>query len=341
MLVDMHAHYIPREFPQRDSWPRLGPPDEDGARLFETGQVRYKAADTWFDAERRLAAQDANGVDAEVVSPFPPLLNYTMPAKDARDLCRHINESIAGLRAAGPGRLFGFGTVPLQDPDLAAGELAEIKAMGLQGIEIGSNIDGVSLGDERLLDFLSEAERLGIPIFVHAFNPTFAERLPATAFGTFAFATDIALAAASITTSGTSEKLPNLLMAFSHGAGGFPLMLTRAQAFWSGAWDERLPPDGKPAGPFHAAFPRSPSEYARRFFYETLVFDRRALRYLIDMIGPDRLLIGTDFPAMAREQPAGKTMRSLGLPPAVLEEITWHNTFRFLGISPPGGDRDV
>jgi aminocarboxymuconate-semialdehyde decarboxylase len=336
MLIDMHAHYIPREFPEGDNWPRMGTPDQDGARLFEAGQVRYKAAAVWVEAERRLAAMDENGVEAEVVSPFPPLLNYTMPAKSARDLCRHINESIAGLRTADPARLYGFGTVPLQDPDLAAEELTSIKELGLQGIEIGSNIDGVSLGDERLLGFFSEAERLQIPIFVHAFNPTFLDRLPGAAVPTFGFATDIALAAASITTSGTSEKLPNLLMAFSHGAGGFPLMLTRAQYFWGGAWDEQLPPDGKPAGPTHAALPRSPSEYARRFYYETLIFDRRALRYLVDMIGPDRLLIGTDFPAMARERPAGKTLRALDLPAPTVDDITWHNCFRFLGIDPPG-----
>jgi aminocarboxymuconate-semialdehyde decarboxylase len=337
MLIDMHAHYIPREFPEgEEDWPRIGAPDEDGLRLFEAGQVRYKARDVWVDADRRIAAMDENGVDAEVVSPFPPLLNYTLPAKSARDLCRHINESIAALRQTDPNRFYGFGTVPLQDPDLAAEELSEIKRLGLQGIEIGSNIDGVSLGDERLLGFLSEAERLGIAIFVHALNPTFAERLPTTAFGTFAFATDIGLAAASITTSGTSEKLPNLRMAFSHGAGGFPLMLTRAEFFWRGAWDEQPLPDGAPGGLMHAAFPRSPTEYARRFYYETLIFDRRALRYLVDMIGPEHLLIGTDFPAMNREQPTGKTLRSMDLTAAELDDITWHNCFRFLGITPPG-----
>jgi aminocarboxymuconate-semialdehyde decarboxylase len=335
MLIDMHAHYIPADFPEGEGWPRIGAPDADGFRLFEAGPLKYNAAAVWVDAERRIAAMDENGVTAEVVSPFPPLLNYKLPAKSSRDLCRHINESIAGIRAVDPTRFFGFGTVPLQDPDLAAEELTAIKDLGLQGIEIGSNIEGVSLGDERLLGFFTEAERLGIAIFVHALNPTFLDRLPGAAVPTFGFATDISLAAASITTSGTSEKLPNLRMAFSHGAGGYPLMLTRAQYFWGGAWDEQLPPDGKPAGPTHASLPRSPTEYARRFYYETLIFDRRALRYLIDMIGPDRLLIGTDFPAMSREQPAGKTMRSLNLPDETLTNITWHNCFHFLGITPP------
>ena len=112
-----------------------------------------------------------------------------------------------------------------------------------------------------------------------------------------------------------------------------PLILPRAHYFWAGTWNE------EPATPERAAGqgrrPHSPIEYARRYWYDTCVFDRRALRYLIEMIGPDRLLVGTDFPAMPREQPAGKTLRSLGLPGDVLNGITWHNCFRFLGIAPP------
>jgi aminocarboxymuconate-semialdehyde decarboxylase len=149
----------------------------------------------------------------------------------------------------------------------------------------------------------------------------------------FGFATEVSLAAASLVSGGTAERCPDLRLAFSHGAGGFPLALTRAQWFWSGTWDEG-PPTGSPP-PLPGRQPRSPSEYARRFYYDTLVFDRRALRYLIDMIGPDRLLIGTDFPAMAREQPAGRTLRSLDLPPDVLADITWNNCFRFLGVGAP------
>lgn len=333
MLIDIHAHVIPREFPgDREGWPSMAPTDPGtagaDARLLVAGKLRFTARDVFYDAEQRLAAMDANGVDAEVVSPMPPLLNYVLPPDDARDLCRWINEFIAGLREADPGRFFGLGTVPLQDPDLAAEELSEIKRIGLNGIEIGSNIDGVSLGEERLLGFFQEAERLEIPIFVHAFNPTFSGRVPPAALGTFAFMADNTLAAASLITSGTADKCPNLRLAFSHAAGGFSLVLPRAQYFWGGTWNEEPPADDRERAPF------SPIEYARRFYYDSLVFDRRALRYLIDMLGPDRLLVGTDFPAMPREQPAGRTLRSMDLPKAVLDDITWNNTFRFLGIDP-------
>ncbi|HYW25527.1 MAG TPA: amidohydrolase family protein [Terriglobales bacterium] len=332
MLIDMHAHVIPDGLPDRDGWPRIE--QADGARVLVSGQMRLTAQDAYFDAERRLAAMDASGVDAEVVSPLPPLLNYRLPPAEARDFDAAVNEFIVRLCEAAPGRLYGLGTVPLQDPDLAAAELAHVRAMGLHGVEIGSNICGASLGDDRFLGFFQEAERLGVSVFVHALDVTFGDRLPRAAMAGFGFAAEVSLAAASLVSSGTAERCPDLRLAFSHGAGGFPLMLTRAQWFYAGTWNEEPAGAAPPTMPGVTRLPRSPAEYARRFYYDTLVFDRRALRYLVDMLGHRQLLIGTDFPAMPREQPAGRTLRSLDLPADVVEDITWHNCLRFLGVEP-------
>jgi aminocarboxymuconate-semialdehyde decarboxylase len=111
-------------------------------------------------------------------------------------------------------------------------------------------------------------------------------------------------------------------------------MLTRAQWFWGRTWNEEPPGErGPEAAPWAA--PAGPAELARRFWYDSLVFDRRAIRYLVDLLGADRLLVGSDFPAMPREEPCGRTLRSMGLPSGELEDITWHNAFRFLGIDTP------
>jgi aminocarboxymuconate-semialdehyde decarboxylase len=327
MLIDLHAHVIPDELaPAGPEALRVEPgPDEDTRVVKAGSQTRMTAAKDYFSAERRLQALDQNAVDVEVVSPLPSLLDYSRPADEGRDTARGINEFIVRLCGNEPSRMLGLGTVPLQAPDLAAKELSEIKAMGLAGIEIGSNVNGSSLGDDQFLDFFLEAERLAVPIFVHALNPTVSGRLPGPAMASFGFASEIALTAASLVTGGVAERCPELRLAFSHGAGGFPLMLTRGQWFWGRTWNEEPPAGGEaPAGP-------SPSALARHFYYDALVFDRRALRYLIDMLGPDRLIVGTDFPAMPREQPAGRTLYSMDLPPAVLEDITWNNCWRFLG----------
>ncbi|HUZ21111.1 MAG TPA: amidohydrolase family protein [Acidimicrobiales bacterium] len=334
MIVDLHAHVIPdRLAPVGKGEGKPGPsvePGEDAAtRLLENGPMRFSASQTFFASEARLEALDANGVDAEVVSPMPPLLDYSLPAEEGLELSRRVNEFVVRLCEAEPNRLLGLGMVPLQDAEVAATELAEVKAMGLKGVEIASNAGGRSLGDEHFFGFFEEAERLELPVFVHALNPTLGERLTRAAGPTFAVTTEIAITAASIVTGGLAQRCPNLRLCFSHGAGGFPLMLPRAHWFWGRTWDE-LPTEEKTEGP-------SPTELARQYYYDALVFDRRALRFLIDLLGQDRLVIGTDFPAMPREQPIAKTLRSMDLPADVLEDICWNNAFRFLGIEPPKG----
>ena len=338
VLIDAHAHVIPGSFPAapgRAATRRRGRRcRRPGRRGCWFGALRFTARAAWFDAERRLAASAASGVDAEVVSPFPPLLNYRLPALPGGTWRAGSTSTSLRCAAAAPGRIYGLGTVPLQDPDLAAGELARSPELGLAGVEIASNVGGLSLADERFLGFFAEAERLGAAIFVHAM-PVPSDRLPGPATATFGVGIEGSLAAAALITGGVAEKYPALRLAFSHAAGGFPLMLTRAQWFWGRTWNEEPPRSGGPgpeAAPWAAA--AGPAELARRFYYDSLVFDHRAIRYLLDMIGPDRLLVGSDFPAMPREEPAGRTLRAMGLADAVLDDITWHNCFRFLGIDP-------
>lgn len=334
MLVDAHAHLLPDDYPADapECFPRMEPTDGDTARLLVFGRTRYRARDVFFDAERRIEAMAASGVDAEVLSPMPPLLRYELDPADGLSLARHVNEFTATLCAADPSKLIGFGMVPMQDVDAATAELAAMQEQGLHGVEIASNVLGASIGDERFLPFFAEAERLDMPIFVHAM-PAQTDRLPASAMGTYVVGLEGALAAASLIAGGTAAKCPNLRISFSHAAGGFPLMVPRAQYFFSGAWNEEEPNPDRAIAPHDGP---SPLDYARRFYYDSLVFDRRAVRYLIDLLGQDRLLIGSDFPAMPREEPAGRTVRSMDLPADVLADLTWHNAFRYLGISPPG-----
>jgi aminocarboxymuconate-semialdehyde decarboxylase len=332
VLVDAHAHLLPRDYPPGapSCYPQMKPVEHSTDRTLVFGAMQFRARDVFFDAERRVAAQDAAGVDAEVLSPMPPLLRYDLPARDGLALARHVNEVTAELCSFDPTRLVGLGMVPLQDPDAAAAQLTAIGDLGLAGVEIASNVLGASIGDERFLPFFAEVARLGLAVFVHAM-PGVHDRLPPKAAGTYVVGLEGALAAASLITGGTAAKCPELRIAFSHGAGGFPLMLPRAQYFWGGSWNE------EPKVPQQAPMPDdgpSPLEFARRFYYDTLVFDRRALRFLVDYLGPDRLLVGSDFPAMPREDPAGRTLRSLDLPPGALDDITWNNAFRWLGIKP-------
>jgi aminocarboxymuconate-semialdehyde decarboxylase len=342
-VIDAHAHIFPGDFGpvpagcDPAAWPSTEPAPDVAldAKYLINGPMRFPAKAVWFEAERRLEASAASGLDAEVLSPFPALLNYRAPAAAGRDLCRVTNEYIAGLVSAFPGRFYGLGTVPLQDPDAAAASLTEVDKQGLAGVEIASNINGTSLHAPEFEGFWAEAERLGTAVFVHGM-PVPGDRLPGPATATFGVGVEAATGAAAIITGGVADKHPDVRISFSHAAGGLPMILGRAQWFWGRTWNEEppLPESGRPeAEPWFAE--HGPMELARRFWYDSLVMDRRGIRFLADLFGTDKLLVGSDFPAMGREDPIARTLRSLGLTDSELEDILWHNAFRFLGIDPP------
>jgi aminocarboxymuconate-semialdehyde decarboxylase len=334
MLVDMHAHVIPSALEPVGSGdhrgPRIGPCEDPHARLLENDRgMKFKAIDAFYTGERRLEELDRSGVDAEVVSPMPPLLDYALTAPEGLELTRRVNEFVVSLCEADRRRLHGMGMVPMQAPELATAELSRVRDLGLVAVEIASNVLGRALHGEEYAEFWSEAERLEMPVFIHAMPADFGERLPAglIPIAAFAVGADALLACAGIITSGLAERHPRLRLAFSHGAGGFPMMLPRAMTFWGKTWNEE-PPSSDTEGP-------SPAELTRRFYYDGLVFDRRALRFLIDLVGHTQVLVGSDFPAMPREQPCARTLRMLDLAVDVLEDITWHNAFRWLGMEVP------
>jgi aminocarboxymuconate-semialdehyde decarboxylase len=329
MIIDAHAHLLPDDYPEGapSCFPSMEAVDGSTDRTLVFGEMRFRAKDVFFTAERRLEAQDASGVDMEVVSPMPPLLKYDLPAADGLALAQHVNDFTAELCCHAPDRLAGLGMVPLQDPDAAAAELAAIRDRGLAGVEIASNVVGDSIGHEKFLGFFQEAERLGLSVFVHAM-PSPMSRLPMSAMGTYVVGVEGMFAAGSMALGGTAVACPDLRISFSHAAGGFAMMLPRANYFWGGAWNEGpvdleravMPDDGP-----------SPLEIARRFYYDSMVFDHRTIRYLIDLLGADRLLIGSDFPAMLREEPAARTLREMDLPVDEWEAIACRNALRWLG----------
>ncbi len=237
MLVDMHAHVIPGALEAVGSsedhrGPRIGPCDDPQARLLQNDRgMQFKASEAFYSAERRLEEQDRSGVDAEIVSPMPPLLDYGLPGSEGLELSRRVNEFIAELCRADPGRLLGMAMVPMQASELAPAELARIKDMGLVAVEIASNVLGRSLHEDEFAEFWAEAERLEIPIFVHGMPSDLGGRVPAglVPVAGFAVGADCALAATAIISGGVAEKHPALRLAFSHGAGGIPMHASTRQ----------------------------------------------------------------------------------------------------------------
>jgi aminocarboxymuconate-semialdehyde decarboxylase len=161
---------------------------------------------------------------------MPELLSYWLDGTDGAALSRYLNEQIAAMVARESGRFFGLGAVPLQDVDRAIAELEHAMGpLGLAGVEIGTNIDGVVLGDPKLEPFFAAAERLGAAIFVHPLRPCGMERLvgPPLLQQVLAFPGESGLSAASLLTAGTLARHPRLRIAFSHGGGTLAALLPR------------------------------------------------------------------------------------------------------------------
>jgi len=345
VIIDVHAHIVPEHFPpvgiraSAARWPTMDHFEAGRAKVMIAGSNFRTVTDQCWSITRRASDLPKEGVDAQVISPMPELLSYWFTPQDAADMCRHVSETIAKMVQASPKQFYGLGMVPLQEPDLAAKLLPELKRMRLLGIEVGSNILGKSLGEPRFLSFWQEVERQDMSVFVHALHPTFVDRItgPEQAMvglvNAVGFPADTALTISSLITGGVLGRCPNLRLAFSHGGGTFPLGLPRLEHAWSGIWNGARPSasvEGR-AG-LMDLLPKSPAEYARKLYYDTLVFDRRAIRYMIEMLGSTQLVVGTDYPFVAREQPVGKTLRSMGLPEQEMEDIAWRNCLRFLGL---------
>ncbi|MDE1174964.1 MAG: amidohydrolase family protein [Parvibaculaceae bacterium] len=327
MAIDIHTHIVPASLPpylghaSDVPWPSIEHADCCHARVLVSGKPYREIEDNCWNTVRRIGEMTQMGITRQVLSPMPELLSWWLPAGDARNLGRYINEQIAAMVSEAPDRFVGFGMVPLQSVDLAIEELIHLTGtLGLKGVEIGTNVEGKAIGHPGFEPFFAEAEARGVPIFVHPLRPAGMDRLvgPAVLEQVVAFPCETAYAIASLMTGGLITRHPKLRIAFSHGGGTFGQMLPRLQHAWT------------MAPGLQKAMPRPPRELARTFFYDTLVYDRTALRFLIDQFGVGQLLTGTDYPfAIMEHDPHGR-LGELDLSADQLRKITHENALRFL-----------
>ena len=291
-LIDVHSHIVPERFPENPSpaansrWPCMHAKNATDATVM-IGDKPFREIDSrsWSVA-RRMEDMDRDHVAMQALSPMPELLSYWFTPSDGLEMARWMNHTIASMVSAAPSRFAGLGIVPLQDPALAAAELSRVQRDGFRGVEVGSNVNGVVLGDARFDEFYAEAERLDLAIFVHALHPIGADRLQAfpdlVPFA--AFPLDTALTAISLMRGGVPQRHPNLRIGFSHGGGAIVPLTHRLAQGWN------------VTNGFGGAMPQPPKHYAQRFFYDSLVYEPDYLRYLMHDFAPRQVFGGTDYP---------------------------------------------
>ncbi len=328
--IDIHTHIVPASFPAYAGrhanvrWPQMAPgPTCRHCNVMIAGKVFRTVTDECWNIERRLEAMAASRVARQVLSPMPELLSYWLEAEDAEALGRHVNDTIATMVDDGAGRFAGLGMVPLQDPERAAREVERLMATGkFRGVEIGTNVNGISIGDERFEPFFRAAEDSGAAVFVHALHPAGTDRLigPPAMPALVAFPCETAVCIASLMIGGMLARHPRLRIAFSHGGGVFALVMPRLMHGWKSMKElkERVP---------------SPAEQARKLYYDTLVYDPRSLAFLIERFGVTQLCLGTDHPFTIQETDPVGAVDVLGLPVKERDLLLSANAARFLGDS--------
>ncbi|SPF00317.1 putative metal-dependent hydrolase of the TIM-barrel fold protein [Streptomyces sp. MA5143a] len=251
----------------------------------------------------RLAAMDAQGVDVQLVSPSPSHYHQWADEETAEKVYRLANEATAAHCAQAPGRLRGLGLVPLQHPESAVRALEHAMDMGLLGVEISSHAPGRELSDPAYEPFWTRAEETGAILFLHPFGCTLDERLDQWYLSnTVGQPTENAVALSHLIFSGVLDRHPELKVVAAHGGGYLPTHIGRSDHAWSARSDAG-------AGCAHL-----PSSYLKRLYFDSLVHDPQVLRALIGTVGPDRVLLGSDFPFdMGTEDPVG-ALRAARLP---------------------------
>jgi aminocarboxymuconate-semialdehyde decarboxylase len=305
--VDVHAHVIVPEL-LRDAAPeeRWRPAVRrlDSRRVIEFGGRRVSSmVQECVHVDRILAAQERAGIGHVVLSPWVPLLFYDVESEEGLRRCRLQNRGLARVRAEHPDRVSVLGAVPLQDPALAADELVTLMASeSFAGVEITASVGGVYLGDPRFAPFWA-AELTGALVFVHPTTAAFAEPV----FGEYHLHNllgnpmETTLTAAHMVLAGVMERHPSLKVLLAHGGGAILALRGRLRH----GHETVAAAGGALSEPADASI--------RRFLFDTVTHDPAVLRVLVEAVGADRVLLGSDYPFDMADRHPVQTVRRAGL----------------------------
>ena len=328
-VVDVHTHLVPKGWPELSAacggagWPWLRIDSEREAMIM-VGETEFRpiGAECW-DPATRLADMADDGVDIQVVSPTPVFFSYDRPAAQAVKVARIFNDLTLEMTSAQPDRMIPFCQVPLQDPDAACAELDRCLAAGHAGVEIGNHGGDRDLDDAGGGAFLRHCADVGAPVFVHPWDMPTGPRIDRwMARWLSGMPAETHLSLLAMILGGVFDRVPDTLrLCFAHGGGSFPFWLGRADNAWHRRGDVVR---GRSEHP--------PSHYVGRFLVDTVVFEPAALRLLVDVLGEDSVMLGSDYPYPLGERPVGRLVReSRFLTDDQRDKLLSKNALQFLG----------
>jgi aminocarboxymuconate-semialdehyde decarboxylase len=327
-VTDIHTHYFPESWP--DLAARFGTPDWPQIKHTEPGKAvivignrvfRHVTSACW-DANVRLEQMDRDGVTNQIVSATPVLFAYNREPQQALDCARIFNDAALELCARGKGRLRALCQVPLQDIDASCAELTRCMRAGHLGVQIGNHVGDKNLDDPGIVTFLHHCADQGAAVLVHPWDMMAARRMPKYMMPwTVGMPAETQLSLVTLIVSGALDRLPaSLRICFAHGGGSFAFLLGRLR----NAWEQQELARGA------ATFP--PNHYLDRFYVDSAVFDERTLRFLVEIMGTDRVLLGSDYPFPLGEERVGALIRKSQLSPETKTKLLGANAQTWLAL---------
>lgn len=290
-MHDFHTHFIPMDVMNwlkenkrvvNAEWINKGENKEDF--LFINQKWGFELKKSFIDFRTYMDQQETVGVTHSMISPIPQLFLYDFPLEITTEISRVYNQSLAHLMKEAPGKLSAVGTVPLTNPNKAAQVLKEAMNLGLKGAIIGPGLGQQMLSDSFFQPFFEEANRLKAILFIHPLlceDPRLKRRMMPNLIGvpweTTVCATDLLL-------SGIVDKYPNIKILFAHGGGLLPYQIGRLDKGYE-QWEL-----------VSSNLQAKPSEYLKRFWYDTVLWNQDSIDFLVKTVGEDRVVAGSDYP---------------------------------------------
>lgn len=326
--IDIHTHIMPASMP--DWTKKFGYGDfihieqlNCKACMMKGDKFFREIEDNCFEATSRMREMAATGVTTQVLSTIPVLFNYWAKSKDGLQTAQFLNDHIAETVLKNPSEFIGLGTLPMQDIDLAIAEMERcVVELKMPGVEIGTNINGINLSDKRFFPLYKRAEEIGCSIFIHPWgmmgeNDMTDYWLP----WLVGMPAETSRAICSLIFGGVLEAFPNLRIAFAHGGGSFPITLGRIEHGYA-VRPDLVQKDNT----------INPRDYLGKFWIDSLVHDKQALKFVREMFGDDHICMGSDYPFPLGEHFPGKQIEEEIEDQLIRDKLLYQNVMNWLGI---------